>query len=467
MSGARSFCLLSTALVMIGCDGPASPPMRDAGPAPPNPAVVQNIAAYEGQEAFVTVLESGGDDWSTATIRSEHESLEIRAQACGPSLCGAVLRIRDTLPNTGQTIPAPLDAPARFLRVDAPDGPRQGLVRVMPLDSLTAPSGQTRVSGVYFASSVAVSPGSILRGIGDRPVRWVVFGSAVIDTFDVSAAGALPGPGGGEGGAPGAAGRGPGGGPGATAKAGAGGGASASAGGRGELATEGAEPIDIACITDLFATACGGGGGGGGRGTSGGAGGGGGGSLSLIVLGSLELGMVRALGGDGAVSGGAGGGGGLVHVAATSLTGSATVEVTGGAGEGTGGRGGEGAARMDGHFVSGTIRGPRVDVATDRLLTRSASLVVTGDAAPGRVIRVVRVNDTSEVEVGSGTSGVDGFFSVEVTLEPGLSRLAVIQVESDGSTLRAFNGNHVELERRDPSSPPLPVGGLLDVAYIP
>jgi hypothetical protein len=433
---------------------------------------VQNIAAYEGQEAFVTVLESGGDDWTTATVTSEHESLEVLAQACGASLCGVVLRVRDTMRNTGQTIPAPLDATARFLRVEAPAGPRQGLIRVFPLDALTAPAGETDVDGVYFASSVAAAPGSVLRGVGAGPVRWVVFGSATLDTFDVSGSGHVPGPGGGAGGAAGLDGAGPGGarpggGPAGTASAGAGGGASAAAGGLGEMAMAGAAPIDTACLTDLFATACGGGGGGGGAGATGGLGGGGAGTLSLLVLGSLEIGTVRALGGDGAAMGGGGGGGGLLHLAATTITGSATIETSGGVGDGTGGAGGDGLARIDGATVSGAIRGPRVDVAVDRLLTRSASFTITGDAEPDRTIRIVRVTESGEAELGSGTSGVDGTFSVGITLDPGLSRLAVVQVAPDGATLRAFNGNHVELERRDTSSPPLPVGGLLDVAYIP
>jgi hypothetical protein len=144
-----------------------------------------------------------------------------------------------------------------------------------------------------------------------------------------------------------------------------------------------------------------------------------------------------------------------------------TVSVQGGVGDGTGGDGGDGLARIDGATGLDAIRGPRVDVEVDRLITRSASHTITGDAAPGRTVRVLRVVDTTETVIGTGTSGLDGSFAVEVTLSPGLNRIAVVQVEPDGATLRAFNGNHVELERRDTGSPPLPVGGLLDLAYVP
>lgn len=461
--GLVSLGLGAAALSGAACVGTDPMPMRDAGPPPPAPARVQNIAAYEGQEAFVTVLESGGDDWTSAVVSSESPALEILAQACGSSLCGVVLRVVDTQRNTGQTIPAPIDGVATYLRVDAPAGPRQGLLRVLPLDALGAPAGETPVDGVYFASSVDARPGSVLRGMGDAPVRWVVFGSARIDTFDVSAGGADPGPGGGEGGASGAAGAGPAGGPAATPTAGAGGGGGAEPGGLGEMASAGADAADLACLEDLFATECGGGGGGGG---ASGAGGAGAGTVSLLVLGSLEIGTIRGLGGDGE-GGGGGGGGGLVHLAASRLVAAPTLDLAGGIGEGTGGTGGAGGARIDGAAGSPVIRGPRVEVDPSSLVVRSASWTITGDAPPDRTIRIERVTETGATELARGTSDATGAFSIDVTLEPGLSRLRVVQVEADGAELRAFNGNHFELERRDTSAPPLPVGGLLDVAYIP
>jgi hypothetical protein len=423
---------------------------------------VQNIAAYEGQEAFVTVLESGGDDWTSAVVTSESAALEVVAQACGPSLCGVVLRVVDTARNTGQTIPAPIDGAAHYLRVDAPAGPRQGLLRVLPLDSLTAPAGETSVDGVYFASSVDAQAGSVLRGMGEGPVRWVVFGSARLDTFDVSA-GSGPGPGGGAGGAAGAAGAGAGGAPASTSTAGAGGGASAAAGGLGEMATAGAEALELACLEDLFEDDCGGGGGGGGATGLGGAGAG---TVSLLVLGSLEVGTIRGLGGDGE-GGGGGGGGGLVHLAASRLAAAPTLELAGGIGDGTGGDGGAGGARIDGAVGSPVIRGPRVEVDPSALLVRDVSLAITGDAAADRMIRIERVTETGASSLATGASDASGAFSVEVMLEPGLNRLRVVQVEPDGTELRAFNGNHFELERRDTTIPPLPSGGLLDVAYVP
>lgn len=454
--------LAAPLIAWSGCGGGPAPG-SDAGPPSPDPVSVQNVAAYEGQQAFVTVLESAGDDWSTATVTATSGGIEVISYACGASLCGVVARVPDLARNSGQSIPAPIDAMRHFLRVDAPAGASQGLIQVFPLDELTA-SGTTTTSGNYFASSVSAGAGSTIRGMGTEPIRWFVFGDARIETFDVSAMGGVAGSGGGAGGAAGAAGAGEGGGAAATASAGAGGGASAEDGSPGAMSTTVAAAIDPACVVDAFATSCGGGGGGGATGP----GGAGAGGLQLVVLGSLTLTGITANGGDAETgSAGGGGGGGLVHVAATSLDSTPTIQLEGGAGDGTGGAGGRGGARIDADTGSSLIRGPRIDVDPAGLLVRSASFVITGDALAGATVRVERVVDSTAREIGTGEADGAGAFSLTITLEPGLNRLRVIQVDAMGEETRAFNGNHLELERRDGFVRQLPIGGLLDVAYVP
>lgn len=449
-----SACL---ALGAAAC-GDGMPPRNDGGPPPPDPASVQNIAAYEGQEAFVTVLESPGDDWTSATVAVTSGGLEILSQRCNATLCGVVARVPDTVRNTGQSIPAPIDAQRHFLRVTAPSGESQGLVQVFPTDALSA-SGPTSTSGTYFAASVAGGAGSVVTGAGAEPVRWVVFGSATLETFDVSADGATAGAGGHAAGAPGADGAGPGGGAAASGAVGAGGGASFEPGGLGAMATEGAPATDPACAADFFASSCGGSGGGGAT-SNGGAGGG---SVALMVLGSACIGTIRGRGGDAASgSGGGGGGGALALVAASVLDCDPSSDVVGGAGDGDGGAGGEG------RVLVGGVDFPRISFEASTLITSETSLDVRGVAAPGHALRIERVMDGGATQVAEGTSEADGSFSIPTPLVPGLNRLRITQLDADGShPMRAFNGNHVELERRDGFVRQLPVGGLLDVASIP
>jgi hypothetical protein len=446
-------------VLLAACGDPMPMVRNDGGPPAPDPAAVQNIAAYEGQAAFVTVLESPGDDWSSATVTATTDGLELIAQQCNASLCAVVARVPDRMRNTGQSIPAPIDAVRTFLLVTAPSGMAQGLVQVFPTDALTAPAGDTMVSGTYFAASVDAVAGSVLRGTGSEPVRWVVFGDARIDTFDVAADGDTPGPGGRAGGAAGADGEGPGGGARAGSTTGAGGGASFEAGGLGALATDPAAAIDPRCATDFFASACGGGGGGGGTG----AGGAGGGSVALVVLGSACVTTVRGAGGDAEAGGaGGGGGGGLALVSASRFDCDPAEAMTGGAGDGEGGAGG------DGQVLVGGVELPQIVFDTSDLITRDPSLSVRGSAAADHLIRIERVTDSGAEQVGEGMSGADGSFSVPAELVAGINRLRVTQVGADdATTIRAFNGNHVELERRDGFVRQLPVGGLLDVAYVP
>ncbi len=451
-------CIAGSAC-LVACGDPMPMPRNDGGPPPPDPAAVQNIAAYEGQEAFVTVLESPGDDWTGATVSATTGGLEVIAQRCSASLCAVVARVPDLMRNTGQSIPAPIDAMRTFLLVTASGGEAQGLVQVFPTDALTAPAGETMVNGTYFAASVDAMPGSVLRGVGEEPVRWVVFGNARIDTFDVSAGASTSGPGGHAAGAAGANGAGPGGGARGESTTGAGGGASFEPGGLGAMATVAAPATDPRCAADFFAAECGGSGGGGATG----AGGAGAGSVAIVVLGSACVTTVRGAGGDASRSGdGGGGGGGLALVAASRFDCDPTVDVDGGAGDGDGGAGGAG------HVLVGGVELPQIVFDTSDLITSDPSFMVRGTAAADHAIRIERVTSTGANMVGEGTASADGSFAIPAALVAGINRLRITQVSTDGSTtIRAFNGNHVELERRDGFVRQLPVGGLLDVAYVP
>jgi len=437
------------ALGLVGC--PSDPPVGipDAPPGP-TPVTLQNRVIYEGMEQFVTVLDSSGDDWSSARLSSVSSDIEIVASACSAALCGVVLRSRDAIANTGQRIPAVIDGPSRFIDVSGSRESR-GLLRLLTLDALTTTGTNTIASSTYFAASLEGNPASSLRFTGDEPVRWFIFGSVEMGELDVSAMDAMSGPGGGQGASAMMAALGMGAGAAATMSEGAGGGASASPGNPGAMSTNAAAAVDTACTTDPFSNDCGGGGGGGALGP----GGGGGGTLSLFALGSVQIARVVARGGDGA-SGGGGGGGGLVHLAGRTIS-TPTSDVSGGAGEGTGGDGGDGLVRIAG------ASGPAFVFDTSDLLQRSATMSVRCSAAPDAMLVIERIAEGGAItEVGSGMTDAGGNAAVSVALVPGLNRLRLTERLTE---LRAMNGNHFDFERQ--GSQLLPIGGLLDVAYIP
>lgn len=439
------------ALGLWGCAGDPPVSAPDAPPGP-TPVAVQNRVIYEGMEQFVTVLESGGDDWTSARVSSVSADIEIVSSVCSATLCGVVLRSRDASPNTGQRIPAVIDGPSRFLDVVSGTGASRGLVRLLVLDSLTAPVSSTITSSTYFASSLVGDASSTLRFSGNAPVRWFIFGSAEVGALDVSAMGSTGGPGGGQGASPGMAATGPGAGAAAAGAEGAGGGGSASPGNPGAMSTSAAMPVDPACTSNPFVDDCGGGGGGGGAGP----GGGGGGTLSLFALGSLQVAGVVAQGGDGA-SGGGGGGGGLVHLAGRTVN-TPTSNVAGGMGSGTGGDGGDGLVRLHGASA------PAFRFETTELLQREPTMSVRCAAPPGAMLVIERVAEDGEAtELGNATVDAEGGASISVALVPGLNRLRLTQRGS--VELRAMNGNHFDFARQ--GSELLPVSGFLDVAYIP
>ena len=426
--------------------------MRPDAPPGPTPTTLQNRVIYEGMEQFVTVLDSPGDDWTTATVSSVSPDIQVVASACDAALCGVVLRSVDQSRNTGQRIPAVIDGPSRNIDVVASRTSR-GLLRLLTLDALTATGTSTITSSTYFASSLTGAETSVLRFTGNAPVRWFIFGSVEMGTLDVSAMGASAGPGGGQGGLAMMAASGSGGGSAASGMSGAGGGASASAGLPGAMSTVAAMPVDLACMANPFATSCGGGGGGGATGL----GGGGAGALSLYALGSLRLASVVAMGADGA-DGGGGGGGGLVHLAGRTLTAMPMTDVSGGRGDGSGGAGGEGLARIDG------VSGPAFVFETSDLLQRTESMSLRAFGAPSTMLVVERVAEGgAATQVGTAMTNASGVGTVNVTLVAGLNRLRLVQRSTP--ELRAMNGNHFEFARQ--GSDLLPVGGFLDVAYIP
>jgi len=175
-------------------------------------------------------------------------------------------------------------------------------------------------------------------------------------------------------------------------------------------------------------------------------------------------------GGDGDGAGGGGGGGNVVLAGETiAITGS--IDVAGGvggatSGPGTGGDGGEGRIRIDSD-VSGTIPGEiGVAFATAGvdLIVDTASYVIRGRAQPGAMVRIEAIDRPAVTA--AGTAAADGTFELTVTLEEGLNRIRLFS-GSGATELRAWNGTSFESFRSGTSTMPDPVGGILDVAYVP
>ncbi|MDQ3031681.1 MAG: hypothetical protein M3Y87_04630, partial [Myxococcota bacterium] len=132
----------------------------------------------------------------------------------------------------------------------------------------------------------------------------------------------------------------------------------------------------------------------------------------------------------------------------------------------TGGAGGAGIVRVDAASAvpAGASTGPAFEVAGAELLVDAATYVVRGRAAPDATVRVEAI-DRPGVS-GSSTAAADGTFEVSITLETGLNRLRLVQATAAGDD-RAWNGTSFEVARSAGGAMPLPVGGVLDVAYVP
>jgi hypothetical protein len=442
-----------------GCGTP--PASRFDGGPPVNLASNENPAVFEGQGRVVTVLTATGEDLTGATVTAEDDGLVVIESACAGERCAVVVAVPDIVPDEGRAIPSPIDATNRYLRIiRAGEDDYRALFSVAPLDAIANGGGSASVRGVYFAASVDSVADTVFRGaLGLEPVRWYVFGDAHLrGVVDVSADGAMPGPGALAGAAIGGTNTGPeGGGPG-SATAGAGGGASAANGEPGEGASSGVGGMAFgsACALDAFADACGGAGGG----SAAGPGGGGGGAFVLVALGDLDTDVeIDATGADG-LEGGGGGGGGRVYLSGSSTSGvGARVDVGGGLGGPRAGAGG--GAGGDGESTVTALDGPSLD-APSAWITRDPSWPLSGRARP---LAMIEVETLAGVPAGMATAGADGRFTIMVTLAAGLNRLRVTEVASDGTRRRMFTGNHFELQRRGTEL--LPVGGLLDVAYLP
>lgn len=433
-------------------------PRTDTGP-PVGTADNANIAVFEGQRAVVTVLTVMGAVLDGAEVTSDDTALRVIEHVCAGPRCGVLLAVDDVEPDVGRAIPAPIDASNLFLRIRLAGQPdRRALFSVAPLDAIRN-DGEATIRGTYFAASVTTSAATAFRGApGLEPIRWFVFGDAVLrGSVDVSGMAATAGPGGEPGAMASAMGEGDGaGGAGSASGGGGGGGGSLEPGsaGEGTDAGEGGAAFALGCGIDPFIRDCGGGAGGGAYGT----GGGGGGTFAIAILGTVDADIdIVARGGDGD-EGGGGGGGGRVFVAATAPTGAGVrADVAGGAGgprpEASGGAGGAGEARLPGD-------GPTIDTPASWIV-RDPSVTVSGRATAGASIEVSLLDDTV---VATATVATDGTFSLPVALAPGLNRLRVIEVDGEVRR-RSWSGNHFELERR--GAEVLPVGALLDVAHVP
>ncbi len=149
----------------------------------------------------------------------------------------------------------------------------------------------------------------------------------------------------------------------------------------------------------------------------------------------------------------------------------ADTDVSGGAGGasssggGSGGAGADGLVRIDGPTgVSGAWQGPAVAVGDVNSLTNTAALTLHGTAQPGATVDVAAIGGGP---LGETTAATDGTWSVDVTLAPGLDRLAVTETDTDSVTAQSWTGTSLDLEKHDPAMPPLPVGASVDVVYLP
>ncbi len=465
--------LVYLALLLAGCDsGTTVMPMPDSGPLLGIASTAQ-IVAWEGQGRFVTVLSrETGESLEGATVSAADPSgpLEVVDQRCTGTRCGVVLAIHDQIRNTGHAVPAPIDAAMAYLAVQRPGDPElRALLQVMPLDTIDGSSGTLTTGGVRFASSAQMAAGTFAGQPNGDPIRWVIFGDAQLGgTLDVSADGTSAGPGGYAGGAATTDGSGPGaGGAGGSGAGGGGGGfgtdGTAGQGAGGEPAGGGAGGAangDAACAFDFFAQGpCGGSGGGGGDDT----GGGGGGALAIVTLGTLDLSGATLRSGGGAGSGGGGGGaGGAIAVSASAWQSPAGFDVTGGAGDTPGGAGGDGLVYVGVPTVTPSVgrQGAAVDLSTVPSITEQSPITLSGTAVPNATV-IIETTDGIRTQT---TAGADGTFRLDVDLTPGLNRLRVIMDQGTGEE-RSWVGTSIELQRRGTQT--LPIGALVDIAYVP
>lgn len=440
-----------------------------------NAIALQPSFAFEGQRRFVGVIGPGRDDMTNATVSAPPGSgIVLESVQCNRLRCAFVGHIDDVLPNAGSPIPEPASSRQFTISVVSSEYNYSAPVNVFPLDTADGAAlgaGQITTDAVY--STLVIESGSILRAVMELPVRFAVLNTAEVHgTFDFSAMGATPGPGGAAGGEP-PAGDGQGRFPGLGSMNGGGGG-----GGNGEAGRDGTGPSGTmggagGSRADDALLARFGGGSGGGAGPTG-AGGGGGGAFAFTVFGSANFDGARFLfrGGDGQGEGGGGAGGTLLL--GGNPTGSFTVDLAGGrgatSGELRGGDGGGGRLRLDGEatgvMVMGGVltTGVRFDLSAMPPLVRDPHLTIRGFAAPGTRVRVKNeVGGTTRL-VGETTTGPDGRWSIDYMMPIGFSSFVaygvtgVVEVPSMSGTTVIVRG---DATRRQVYS------GAVDVVYLP
>ncbi len=447
---------LALIAVLAACGDDDVPPPADA--AAPRVARADPGLAFEGHARLVVVLEGeAGASFAGATVRAAAGSpFEVGAQRCSGERCAAVVRVGDMIPNDGRAVPALIDARNQYLEVVAPAGEvHRAVVSVLPLDAIAQADDEISIRGLRFASSVSLEAAATLSA-ADQPMRLVVFGEVrLAGTIDAGATSTMGRGGGGAGGMPGAAGEGAGAGRGGDPGGGAGHAEAGQDGARGTAGPPYGDP-SAPCGADFSRMDCGGSGGGGGDG----AGGGGGGAVIVIGLGPFGLGAgIRATGGDG-TNGGGGGSGGVVLLAG-SIDGAATIDVAGGHGAGGGGDGAAGRIRVDGTALDGAWLGPSIDLEGLALVTGEPVITVRGHAPEGPVA----ILETRSGDAYDGTAGPDGTFAIEVGLLDGLNRFTVIAYTPMGE-VRSMAGTSIELLDSQ-AAMPTPLGGTVDIAYVP
>jgi hypothetical protein len=422
---------------------------------------------FEGLTWFVTGLQhqtDSGPDLTGAVVSMDTfaDEVIIREQRCNRMRCAVVLEVTEFMEPTGQPIPPPITAQNVMLRIDPPSGEWMiGTLSVFPLDYTDhfTDTMPLRFKGTYMMSSFRMTAGTTMevnpadliesgRLFVAGPIELA--GSILLGGAD--AEGTIPGTqglGGGEGGGTGAAGAGPGAGTQGLSGGGGGGGSHGGLGtdgadgaGTGGTAGSGYGEINVECLIDPEAEQCGGSGGGG---STGAAGAGGGSALLMASCESITFdgGLIDVSGGDGAAgaAGGGGGSGGALGLIAPTISGTGTLDLTGGAGGagsggGDGGAGGAGRLRLDGEMSGADLTiqpnfhfpGPVIDRSTLELLDDDGHITVTGWASPGAQLRIAVDNRSGFADMNFDTiATAESTFTIEVTLNPGISLLTLSQ----------------------------------------
>jgi hypothetical protein len=107
------------------------------------------------------------------------------------------------------------------------------------------------------------------------------------------------------------------------------------------------------------------------------------------------------------------------------------------------------------------MTGPSVDLSAFDPVTDQPTLTLSGRAEPNAAIAL---EDNDGGRLASTTADASGAWTVDLALEPGLTRIAVVSTGSLG-TLRSWTGTNVDFVNEMGMT--RPVGATVDVVYVP